>query len=337
MNKNRFIIKVIVGGYIMKKSSLIITTMILFFSLTASVFAAGDYGNNPVNPEPTPPLVTPQPTLNPGQGVPPTVPAKTPEEIAKEIIATAPDIKTSQGEDAKVITVVQNAKLNSVMLNEVLKTDKPIYFVNQDQNVVVKLASNTSSSDNARDLSVGFLMVPVPETNIPEHSVNEKLISVVEPVMDKSILLIPSEKGEFGLSMRVYVKSSFPEDTDTTVNPYLYYLSDEGIIENHGYAINSEDGKWLTISINHASSYMISYEKLDAPVNMSSDNYLYNMEKNMVMDEFEKTNEVKESPASNIIDKTSESFNISYVLWGTLGVVLVVLGIIYMKKQKQIK
>ncbi|MCI7767168.1 MAG: hypothetical protein MSJ26_04205 [Oscillospiraceae bacterium] len=123
--------------------------------------------------------------------------------------------------------------LGRAAVSAIANAEEPVTFVNEDTGIEISI-------DPASVTSVG--------------SVNLGLD--VKPA-DTGIVIQPFMSGEFGLTMDITIPAkAIPASVDIN-NAHLFYISDDGKIEDLGAIEPNEDGS-VTVSISHASSYVIS-------------------------------------------------------------------------------
>jgi hypothetical protein len=122
-------------------------------------------------------------------------------------------------------------------------------------------------------------------------------------------------------------------------NPFLYLIADDGTIENQGFApvVNG----WNVISVNHASTYMISYDLIeDAVVNTESANYLANKANGVDVDSVlnpaaADTETVEPTAAPEATPAPASNNNSTLLLVGGVVVLGIIIVAVVMSKRKK--
>lgn len=329
----------------MKKRIITLVTLVfLLVGMTSNIFAAGDYGNDPVNPTPTPPVVTPKPTAKPAATPKATTaPENKKEEAVKEAQDTIKNAETATlptGVEGKVVEVAAGAKLPSTLIAEAVKSTTPVSFMNKEKTVAIQFADLTVSADQLRDLSA--VMNVATDTAAKEKvlaTVNEATKEIIAASSEKAVFIQPEAQGEFGVTMNVSVQAAEKPAEAKYENPFLYYLADDGKVENQGFAV-VKDG-WTTFAINHASSYMISYDLIDgAVVNTESANYKANKASGVDVDAVLNPSTEKATVAPTT-DNTTEpaapatNNNSTMLFVGGIALVAVIVVIVVISKRKK--
>lgn len=323
----------------MKKRIITLVTLVcLLVGMSTSVFAAGDYGQDPAYPTPTPPVVT-KPTPKP------VATADTKADAAKEAQETIKNAEVGtlpSGTEGKVITVTATAKLPGTLIAEAINSDKPVSFMNADKTVAVTFKDLTVSADQLRDLSVNMTVAKdaaAKETIL--GTFNETAKEKLAPVAENATFIQPEAQGEFGVTMELSIQAGEKPADAKYENPFLYYIADDGTIENQGFApvVNG----WNVISVNHASTYMISYDLIeDAVVNTESANYLANKANGVDVDSVlnpaaadTETVEPTAAPEADATPAPASNNNSTLLLVGGVVVLGIIIVAVVMSKRKK--
>lgn len=120
----------------------------------------------------------------------------------------------------------------------IAKADAPVTFVNSDTGVSITIDPATVEKVGKIDLGMA-----VEET-------------------DMGVKITPAMTGKFGLTLSVTIpKASIPASVDVN-NAHLYYVSDEGKVEDLGALTANKDGSF-TVELTHASSYIIGSASIE--------------------------------------------------------------------------
>lgn len=123
--------------------------------------------------------------------------------------------------------------MNKAAISAIAKAEAPVTFVNEDTGVEITIDPETITSIGSVNLGMD---IKPDDTGL-----------VIEPFMS----------GDFGLTMDINIPSkAIPTSVDVN-NAHLFYISDDNKIEDMGALEANSDGS-LTISISHASKYVIS-------------------------------------------------------------------------------
>lgn len=120
----------------------------------------------------------------------------------------------------------------------IAQADAPVTFVNEDTGVSITIDPATIEKIGKIDLGMA-----VEET-------------------DMGVKITPAMSGEFGLTLSVTIpKASIPASVDVD-NAHLYYVSDDGKVEDLGAIKPNKDGSF-TVELTHASSYIIGSASIE--------------------------------------------------------------------------
>ncbi|MEG0239912.1 MAG: hypothetical protein RR643_07120 [Anaerorhabdus sp.] len=326
----------------MKKRIITLVTLVLFLvGMTSNVFAAGDYRNNPDNPKPTTPTVTAKPTAKPTVTATPATEKEAAVKEAQETIKNAETGTLPSGEAGKIITIENAAKLPATLIEEAIKSETPVVFMNKDKTVAIQFTGLTVSADQLRDLSTVMNVAT-------DAAAKEKFIATLDAATqekmatyaENSVFIQPEAQGEFGVSMIISIKQVEKPADAAYENPFLYYVHDDGTIENYGI-VESGDG-WSKAVINHSSSYMVSYNLIeDAVVDTESANYKANKANGVDVDtilNIEAKDEATAAPEASAAPETTAPAtdnNSTMLFVGGIALVAVIVVIVVMSKRKK--
>lgn len=118
-------------------------------------------------------------------------------------------------------------------VSAIANAEEPVTFVNEDTGVVISI--DPESVTSVGSVNLGLDIKPA-DTGL-----------VIEPFMS----------GDFGLTMDITIPAKAIPATVDMDNAHLFYISDDGKIKDLGPIKANADGS-VTVSISHASSYIIS-------------------------------------------------------------------------------
>ena len=291
----------------MKKLLSIALSAILLSSLTLSTLAVSDYGQEPDYTKPTPPPV-----------------------VEENVITDAPIVKDESGTEYAVVEIKNNETVKADVVADALANNVPVKFVTKNATIV--LSGLSVDAADLRDLSL--------EMNISADAADLTVADAVKALITVSEFtsVAPVAQGEFGLTMNLTVAAPAKPETATNELPFLYYLAEDGTVYNHGFAVVT--GETVSIAINHASSYVVSYEVIaDAVVDAECANIQMNKDAKLDLSsiiEEEVAPEATVAPTEEpVVDTADEGSSMSLILMG-LGLVLVAgLGFFFYSKSKK--
>lgn len=172
------------------------------------------------------------------------------EEVTAADITAA--VEAAADEDVVTITLEEDAgaKLDAAAIAAIKASEKPIEFKNAEYSVIIDPSTITGDVTEI-DLSMA----------IEETDEETEVDGVSVPA--GAVVIVPATSGEFGMTVTVTVKT---ELTDAN----LYYISDEGEVENLGEAA-IDDGV-ASITISHASIYVLSADPIGGGEGDGDDN-----------------------------------------------------------------
>lgn len=220
--------------YQMKKFSKIIagviaaTTMV---SATTVISSAVDYGNTPSYKEPD--KVTEESGATDA----------TPTEIVTD------DVITEAIKNDAVVYITSDAVVKEDAIGAIAKSDVPVTFEADDYSITIDpaLIEEVGAIDLSMDIAVSDSDVEVDGVAVPAGA----------------IVIAPAQKGAFGMTLKVTISAATVEDLDTD-NISLYYIDDDGNVTKLDSDIEVNADGSVSISISHASKYVVSDVDLTA-------------------------------------------------------------------------
>lgn len=218
----------------MKKFSKIIagviaaTTMV---SATTVISSAVDYGNTPSYKEPD--------NVSDVSGATDETPA---DIVTEDVVADA--IK-----DGSVVYITSDAVVKEDAIGAIAKGDAPVTFEADDYSITIDpaLIEKVGAIDLSMDIAVSDSEVEVAGVTVPAGA----------------IVIAPAQKGSFGMTLKVTISADTVEDLDTD-NLSLYYIDDDGNVTKLDSDIEVNADGSVSISISHASKYVVSDVDLTA-------------------------------------------------------------------------
>lgn len=164
--------------------------------------------------------------------------------VTDEDIADA--IEKAGSAENVTIEVVTGAELTKKAVADLQAANKGLEVVAEDYSIEIS-AEELKKIDGAVDLTVAV-------TDLTDDTTLANKVSIPKD----SVMINPALSGEFGFTMKVTIaKANLPAGV-TSTNAKLYYVADDGKITAVEDGITwGADGE-ATISINHASYYVIS-------------------------------------------------------------------------------
>ena len=291
----------------MKKLLSIVLSAILLSSLTLSTLAVSDYGQDPDHAKPTPPPI-----------------------VEEDVVANAPIVKDETGKEFAVVELDAKETVKADVVADALANKLPVKFVTKNATVV--LSGLSVDAADLRDLSL--------EMNVSSDAADLTVADEVKTLITASefTYVAPVAQGEFGLTMNITVAAPTKPETATNELPFLYYLADDGTVYNHGFAVVT--GETVTIAINHASSYVVSYEVIaDAVVDAECANIQMNKDAKLDLSsiiEEEVAPEATATPTEEpVVDTADEGSSNSLIFMGLGLLVVAALGFFFYNKSKK--
>jgi len=170
-------------------------------------------------------------------------------KIADAVKAGKKEVTISVAEDSTTgkVTVQESA------VADIAKSSVPVTFD-------VKPASGTSYSvtidpksiTSAKSVNLGMQILTGSDISTAAAALDLEV-----PVTNDAIIIAPMMKGNFGMDLTVTLPASAVDGMDVD-NAVLYYISDDGEITALEDALTVNDDGSVSITISHASAYVIS-------------------------------------------------------------------------------
>lgn len=172
------------------------------------------------------------------------------ESTVEEAIENGGEVKLSVNDNGDA--VVQEAAIAAIA-----KGDKPVTFdVDTDEGVDYSITIDPKSITDAKAINLGMVISVEPNSTEVEGA----------DVTSGAILIYPAQKGDFGMTLNITIPASALEGINIE-NCQLYYVSDDGEVSLVEDAITvSDDGSSITVSISHASYYVVTDIDLEKAV-----------------------------------------------------------------------
>ena len=208
-------------------TALIAAAMFAFTSVAAS---AADYGVTPSYPTPS-------------------VPSTPSTEEDKDVAGSTEDT---------AVTVVTDD-----VVADIIAAGETTIYAEADEVVVTEAAIGAiAKSDDVVTIDTGDYAIEIDPALIEEvKEIDLTMVITVEA--EKSVTIAPAQKGEFGMTVKVTVPAATVKGLDTD-NLKLYYISDDGDVTLIDDAIEVNADGSVSVTISHASEYVITDEELDA-------------------------------------------------------------------------
>ncbi|MEG2174917.1 MAG: hypothetical protein RR135_05480 [Oscillospiraceae bacterium] len=133
------------------------------------------------------------------------------------------------------IYITQGATIDKAAIEKIKNGKTPITFVSQSYTITLTPGAISAP----KDLSLGLVLAS-----------NNGMLEI-----------FPVSKGDFGLFMTITIMA---DELRNMVNPHLYYFGDDGKIVDYGLV--TVKGNKATISISHASGYIITDKVISGSV-----------------------------------------------------------------------
>ena len=222
-------------------SAILATAMMSMTAISAS--AVSDYGDGA-----SPTTVTPEDAS-----------VLTDEDVSDAITAAqesgATEITVEMEEDSSGSVTVQEAAIAEIANGDVAVTVEVTSNSGTDYSVTIDpaLVTEAKAIDLAMDITV---------------DADEGTTVAGVEVPAGSIVIAPAQKGDFGMTLQVNLPAEAVGNIDTDA-ARLYYISDDGDVEKMPKkALKFKRDGSVTVSISHASEYVIS--DVDLTLNSSS-------------------------------------------------------------------
>ncbi|MGN0655433.1 MAG: hypothetical protein ACI4KR_01435 [Ruminiclostridium sp.] len=156
-------------------------------------------------------------------------------------------------------------------IKEVLKSDEPVVYIESDKATVKEDAiGEIAKGDTPVTFEAGEYSVTIDPADIEEvKSINLAMdITIVDEdtyddveVTGTAILITPAQKGDFGMTVTVTIPAASVKKLNTK-SIFVYYVSDDGEITLLEDVVTVNADGSISISISHASSYLITDEEI---------------------------------------------------------------------------
>lgn len=223
-------------------TALIAAAMFAFTSVAAS---AADYGNTPSYPTPSVPSTPSDSDVSDSTD-------DSSDETDEETVVVTDDAVADAIADAE-----NGAATIEASAEEVIVTEAAIGAIASGEVVVTivtdeyEIEIDPSLIEEVKEIDLTMNITVVDE----ETDVDDVTVS------KNSIVIAPAQSGAFGMTVKVTIPAAFVEGLDTD-SLKLYYISDDGDVEliEDDVKVNA-DGS-VSVSISHASKYVITDEDL---------------------------------------------------------------------------
>lgn len=171
------------------------------------------------------------------------------ESTVEEAIKNGGEVKLSVNDNGDA--VVQEAAIAAIV-----KGDKPVTFdVDTDDGVDYSITIDPKSIKDAKAINLGMVISVEPNSTEVEGA----------DVPSGAILIYPAQKGEFGMTLNITIPASELKGINIE-NCQLYYVSDDGELSLVEDAISVNKDGSITVSISHASYYVVTDVDLEKAV-----------------------------------------------------------------------
>jgi hypothetical protein len=268
-------------------SALLVSAMICSTAVTAS---ASDYAAAPAAP-----IVPPSPSST---VVDTTTDTKTDETTPATEAADAVSVVTESSVEAALDTD------DDVVEIEITPSASGKITVQEAAIAAIKESGKTVVLTNEKD---GYSITIDPDSIEDPKQINLAVaINSSSKATEKdgveipanSIVIKPAQKGEFGLTLQITFDLGDDLDTD---NLYLFYITDDGEVEDYTDCL-SIDGDEATISISHASAYVIT----DEDISGEADDENEVVDNTPIDDEPDIDIDVDDEPDATVVDDEQE-------------------------------
>jgi len=171
------------------------------------------------------------------------------ESTVEEAIKNGGEVKLSVNDNGDA--VVQEAAIAAIA-----KGDKPVTFdVDTDEGVDYSITIDPKSITDAKAINLAMVINVEPSSTEVEGA----------DVTSGAILIYPAQKGDFGMTLNITIPASALEGINIE-NCQLYYVSDDGEVSLVEDAISDNGDGSITVSISHASYYVVTDVDLEKAV-----------------------------------------------------------------------
>lgn len=237
----------------------------MMLSASAVSVSAIDYG--PVTP------VVPTPVVTTTTTAATTAPADPADDDASDSdadttavagVVTAEEVENKiadavkAGKEEVTISVAEDSTTGKVTIQEsaiadIAKSTIPVTFdVKPVNGTSYSVTIDPASITSAKSVNLGMQILTGNDISAAAAALDLEV-----PVTNDAIIIAPMMKGNFGMDLTVTLPASAVDGMDVD-NAVLYYISDDGVITalEDALAVNA-DGS-VSITISHASAYVIS-------------------------------------------------------------------------------
>lgn len=171
------------------------------------------------------------------------------ESTVEEAIKNGGEVKLSVNDNGDA--VVQEAAIAAIA-----KADKPVTIdVDTDDGVDYSITIDPKSIKDVKAINLGMVISVEPNSTEVEGA----------DVPSGAILIYPAQKGDFGMTLNITIPASELKGINIE-NCQLYYVSDDGELSLVEDAISVNKDGSITVSISHASYYVVTDVDLEKAV-----------------------------------------------------------------------
>ena len=175
----------------------------------------------------------------------------TDEAVTEALKAGGDEVTIDVTESANGVTVQESA------IAEIAKGDTVVTFNVGSGDTAYTVSIDPASITDAKAINIAMqVIVDTPETEIDGVDIPEG-----------ATIIIPVQKGEFGMTLTITLPAAALGNIDVD-NASLYYISDNGDVTKIDGQFTSNNDGTVTVSISHASAYVIAEEE---PVSADDD------------------------------------------------------------------
>lgn len=237
----------------------------MMLSASAVSVSAIDYGPvTPVVPTPVVTTTTTAATTAPADAAGDDASDSDADTTAVAGVVTAEEVENKiadavkAGKEEVTISVAEDSTTGKVTVQEsaiadIAKSKVPVTFdVKPVSGTSYSVTIDPKSITSAKSVNLGMQILTGSDISVAAAALDLEV-----PVTNDAIIIAPMMKGNFGMDLTVTLPASAVDGMDVD-NAVLYYISDDGVITALEDALEVNADGSVSITISHASAYVIS-------------------------------------------------------------------------------